>query len=96
MNTDLVNQVRASQVGKMGSFLIIGQVFADAIDHHHHQGAIIHVQPIGAADELIVAISCKRAVNISAQVWLVKSCHDGWVFFSCRFLWVGMTVDLDQ
>jgi adenosine/AMP kinase len=60
----------------MRSFFIIREVFADAVDHHHNEAAIIHVQPVGAADKFIGAVSRKWAVNILAQVWLVKTCHD--------------------
>jgi len=60
----------------MRSFFIIREVFADAVDHHHNEGAIIHVQPVRAADKFIGAVSRKWAVNILAQVWLVKTCHD--------------------
>ena len=59
----------------MRSFFIIREVFADAVDHHHNEGAIIHVQPVGAADKFIGAVSRKWAVNILAQVWLVKLRH---------------------
>jgi hypothetical protein len=36
----------SAQVRQMSPFLVIGQVFANAIDHHHEESAIIHVQPI--------------------------------------------------
>ena len=49
---------------------------ANAVDHHHDERAIIHIQPVGAADELIGAVSYEWAVDVLAQVWLVKSCHD--------------------
>jgi hypothetical protein len=59
----------------MRPFFVIRQVFADPIDHHHNESAIIHIQPVRAADELIGAVSCEWAINILAQVWLVESSH---------------------
>ena len=60
----------------MRSFLVIREVFANAVDHHHYESAVIYVQPVAAADEFIIAVSYERTVNILAQVWLLKSCHD--------------------
>ena len=65
----------SSQVHQVRPFLIIGKVCADAVDHHHNESAIIHIQPIRAANEFISAVSYERAINILAQVWLVKSGH---------------------
>jgi hypothetical protein len=76
LNTDLVNHMLAAQIGQMGSFFVVGQVCANTVDHHHDESAIIHVQPVRAADQLISALSYKRTINIIAQVWLVKSFHD--------------------
>ena len=56
--------------------LVIREVFANAVDHHHYESAVIYVQPVAAADEFIIAVSYERTVNILAQVWLVKSFHD--------------------
>ncbi len=66
----------SAQVRQMRPFLIIRQVFANAVDHHDYESAIIHIEPVGAAHELIGAVSDERAVNILAQVWLVKARHD--------------------
>jgi len=66
----------SAQVRQMRPFLIIRQVFANAVDHHHYESAIIHIEPVGAAHELIGAVSDEWAVNILAQVRLVKARHD--------------------
>ncbi len=58
----------------MRPFFVIRQIFANAVDHHHDESAIIHVQPIGAADDLIGAVSGEGTVNIFAKVGLVKPC----------------------
>ena len=47
------------------------------MDHHHNESAIIHIEPVGAANEFIGAVSYEGAINILAQVWLVKSGHGG-------------------
>ena len=60
----------------MRSFFIVRQVPTNPIGHHQDQCAIVHIQPIGSSHELIVVISYERAVNILAQVWLKKLCHD--------------------
>ena len=62
----------SAHVRQMRSFLVIREVFAKAIDHHHYESAVIYVQPVAAADEFIIAVSYERTVNILAQVWLVK------------------------
>jgi hypothetical protein len=53
----------------MRSFLVIREVLANAVDHHHYESAVIYVQPVAAADEFIIAVSYERTVNILAQVW---------------------------
>jgi hypothetical protein len=75
LNTDLVNQMLSAQVRKMRPFFVIGQIFANAVDHHHYESAIVHIEPIGTAHELIGAISRKGTVNIFAKVWSVKARH---------------------
>ncbi len=60
----------------MRSFLVIRQVFANAVDHHDYESAIIHIEPVGAAHELIGTASNEWAVDILAQVGLVKPRHD--------------------
>jgi hypothetical protein len=60
----------------MRSLLVVCQVRADPIDHHHHQGAISNIQPIASSNKLAGSISCKRATSVSAKVWFVKAGHD--------------------
>ena len=60
----------------MRPFFVIRQIFANAVDHHHNECAIIHIQPVGTADELIGAVSGEGTVNIFAKVGLVKPRHD--------------------
>ncbi len=60
----------------MRPFLVIRQVFANAVDHHHDESAIIHIEPVGAAHELTGAVSGEGTVNIFAKVGLVKARHD--------------------
>ncbi len=60
----------------MRYFLVIRQVVADAVDHHDYESAIIHIEPVGAANELIGTVSNEWAVDILAQVGLVKPRHD--------------------
>ena len=43
LNTDLVNEVLATQVSQVSSLLLIGQVCTDAVDHCHDESAIIHI-----------------------------------------------------
>jgi len=66
----------SAQVRQMRSFLVVRQVFANAVDHHHYESAIIHIEPVGAAHEFIGAVSDEWAVDILAQVRLVKPRHD--------------------
>jgi hypothetical protein len=46
LNTDLVNEVLTTQVNQMSSLLLVGQVCTDAVDHHHDESPIIHIEPI--------------------------------------------------
>jgi hypothetical protein len=85
LSTDLVNEMLSAQVCQMRPFFLIRQVCADSLDHHHYESSVIHIQPVGAADEFIIAVSYERflenlsfyerTVNILAQVWLVKSSY---------------------
>jgi hypothetical protein len=80
LNADLVNQVISSQIRQMGSFLVIRQICTDAVDHHHDERAIVHVHPVRAADKFIRGVSNERAINILAQVGLIKVRHNVWSF----------------
>jgi hypothetical protein len=37
-------------VNQVSAFLIVGQIGTNALGHHHDESAIMHVQPLGAAD----------------------------------------------
>ena len=71
-NTDLVNQVLATQVNQMSSLLFVRQVRTDAVDHYHDESAIIHIEPIRTADELVFAVPDEWTVKIGGEVRLVK------------------------
>jgi hypothetical protein len=42
--------VVALQINQMRSLLVVCQVRADPIDHHHYQGAISHIQPVAPVE----------------------------------------------
>jgi hypothetical protein len=48
----------------MGSLLLVGQVCTDAVDHHHDQSAIIHIEPVRTADESVFAVPDEWTVKI--------------------------------
>ena len=73
LNTDLIDQMLTPQVDQMGSLLVVRQVRTDAIDHYHHERAIIHVEPIGTADKLIFAVSDEWTIKIARQVRLIET-----------------------
>src|SRR4029077_601329 len=75
LNTNLINEVLAFQVDEMSSFLVVGQVCTNSVDHDHHQRAVIHVHPIGATDEFVRGIADERAVDLNAKIRFVKSRH---------------------
>jgi hypothetical protein len=52
--------------GFAASFFLVRQVRADPVGHDHNERAIIHIQPVGTADELIIPISYEWAVDILA------------------------------
>jgi hypothetical protein len=64
LNTDLLNEVLTTQVNQMGSLLVVRQVRTDTVDHHHDESAIIHIEPIRAADEFIFAVPNEWTVKI--------------------------------
>jgi hypothetical protein len=76
LNADLVNQTPSAQVFQMRPFFVIRQVFANAVDHHHNERTVIHIEPVRMADQLIFSVSNERAINLLTQVWLVKSCDN--------------------
>ena len=45
-------------------FFLIGEMRTDSVGYDHHESPIIHIQPVGTTDKLIVAVSYERAVNI--------------------------------
>ncbi len=57
LNTDLVNEMLATQVSQVSSLLLIGQVCTDAVDHYHDESAIIHI-------ELVLAVPDEWTVKV--------------------------------
>jgi hypothetical protein len=73
----------------MRTFFIIRQVSTNAVDHHHNERTVIHIQPVRTADQLIASISRERTINILGQVWLIKLCHDVSFLWSSIYRHVG-------
>jgi hypothetical protein len=76
LSANLVDEMLSAQVRQMRPFLLIRQVCSDSVDHHHDEGAIIHVQPIRPTDELIGTISNEGAIRVAGEIRFVKTCHD--------------------
>ena len=66
----------SAQIRQVRSFFVIRQICSDPVGHHHNERAIIHVQPVGAADELIGAVSYEGAIRSAGEIGFVKACHD--------------------
>jgi len=64
LRADLVDEMRTAQVDQMGALLVVRQVGAKAFDHHHDKRAIIHVEPIGPADQPVFAVANEWTVKI--------------------------------
>ena len=77
LNTYLITQMVALQIDQMRSPFVVGEMRAYPIDHHHYEGAVIHVQPIASSNEFIRSVSCERAVGVGTKIGLVKAWHDG-------------------
>jgi hypothetical protein len=75
LNTDLVNEVLTAQVKQMRPLLVVRQVCTDAVDHHHDQGAIIHIEPIRTPDEFIVAVLNEWTVKVCRKIGLKETHH---------------------
>jgi len=50
LNTHLIDEVIAFQIGQVRSRFVVGQMRANSIRHHHYEAAIIHVQPIASTN----------------------------------------------
>jgi hypothetical protein len=48
----------------MCPLFLIREVRTDSVGHDQNESPIIHIQPVGTTDKLIVAVSDERAVNI--------------------------------
>jgi hypothetical protein len=59
----------------MRSLFVVCQVRADPIDHHHNEGAVIHVQPVASSNEFIRSVSCERDIGVGTKIWFVKAGH---------------------
>jgi hypothetical protein len=75
LNADLVDQVLTTQVNQMRSLLVVRQVCTNAVDHHHDQGAIIHIEPIRTPDEFVVAVPNERTVKVCREIRLKETHH---------------------
>jgi hypothetical protein len=51
------------------------QMRANAIRHHHDEAAVIQIQPVAAANKLIIGVASKRAIWFGAKVGLIKAGH---------------------
>jgi hypothetical protein len=57
----------------MSSLLVVRQVRTDAVDHYHDESAIIHIEPIRTADELVFAVAAfnsSRTFEVCLLAWL--------------------------
>jgi hypothetical protein len=63
LNTNLVNQVLPPQIYQMRSLFIIGQVRADASGNRHHESVVIHVEPIRATNQFVLAVTHERIIE---------------------------------
>jgi hypothetical protein len=64
----LIGEVLTTYVNQVRSLLIIRQVRSDALGHHHHKSAVIHVEPEGAADKFFVPIAHERTMVVSCAI----------------------------
>ena len=72
LNANLINEVLTTQVNPVSSLLVVRQGRTDAIAHHHHESAIIHIEPIRTADELIFTVPNEWSVKIGREIRLVE------------------------
>ena len=59
----------------MRSLFIVSQIRPDSLRHHHDEAPVIQIQPVTAANKLIVAIARERAIRLTAKVGLIKAGH---------------------
>jgi hypothetical protein len=56
----------AAQVSQMRPFFLVRQVRANPIGHHYNESSVIHIQPVGTTDKLVVAVSDEWTIDIFA------------------------------
>jgi hypothetical protein len=64
LDADLIDEMFSTQVRQMCPLFLIREVRTDSVGHDQNESPIIHIQPVGTTDKLIVAVSDERAVNI--------------------------------
>ena len=75
MQTHLVDQVLSTQIGKMGSFLVICEICTNSTCHNQYDRLIGHIHPVAAANKLTSGIPHERIVWINGQVWFIETRH---------------------
>jgi hypothetical protein len=75
LNTYLIDQVVALQIGQMCSLFVVCQMRANPLRHHQNKRSIIHVQPIATADQPILSVPGEGTVRFRTKVRLVKAGH---------------------
>ena len=71
----LINQMCPTQVSEVRSFLVVGQICSNSVDHDQHECSIGHVQPITATNKLVGCIPYEWTVQINGEVWLIEAWH---------------------
>jgi hypothetical protein len=75
LSADLIDEVSAFQVAQVRALFVVGEVRPYPLGHRQHETAIVHIQPLVAANELVVGVAGKRAVGFAAEVRLMKARH---------------------
>jgi hypothetical protein len=63
LNADLIDEVLTTQVSQVSPLLIIRQVRANTVDHHHNERTIVHIHPVRATNEFIRCIADEGAID---------------------------------
>jgi len=73
LNADLIDEMVALYVRQVRPFLVVCQHCTNPLCHNHHKSSVVHIEPIGTADQFVGSIPHKGAIWVRHKIWFVKS-----------------------
>jgi hypothetical protein len=60
----LIDQVVSFEIDQMRSLLIVSQICANSLRHHHDECAVVHVHPISSTNQSIRRVANEWTIGI--------------------------------